>query len=452
MHHSQVAPPPITIVRVRLLTIKRKVLSVKPRSLLPLLWAALSAVISFCSPAAADDFFFHDGDRVVIIGDSITEQHLYSNYVEMWTVSRFPKWNITFRNVGIGGDRSTGGNSRFKRDVLAHQPTAMTVDFGMNDGNYRAFDEPGFKAYMGGLQGMAEQAKAANIRVAWVTPSPVEKAEEGPAIEGYNQTLEKYSAGVRQIAENHSGLFIDQFHPFVVAIDKAREANAKNRIGGGDAVHPGPPGQAVMAWAILKGLQFPRLVSEVEIDAGQPKVVASDNCQVSELAAQDGAIRFQRADEALPFFPAEAESINQWAPVRDELNQYGLKVTGLKPGKYDVRLNGTKVADYTADELAAGVNLAKPALAAGPVAEQVTAVWNAVKAKNQYYHDRVFRGIVLANVSVPEFLGITLSAADIEAKRQSAIAERMGKLPELDAAIRQALAPRSHRVEIVPAS
>ena len=42
--------------------------------------------------------------------------------------------------------------------------------------------------------------------------------------------------------------------------------------------------------------------------------------------------------------------------------------------------------------------------------------------------------------------------ADIEAKRQSAVAERMAKLPELDAAIRQALVARPHRVEIVPAN
>src|SRR5262245_12652114 len=102
--------------------------------------------------AAADDFFFHDGDRVVMIGDSITEQHLYSNYVEMWVTTRFPSWNITFRNSGIGGDRSVGGNSRFKRDVLAHNPTAMTVDFGMNDGGYRAFEEGLYKTYMDGLQ------------------------------------------------------------------------------------------------------------------------------------------------------------------------------------------------------------------------------------------------------------------------------------------------------------
>jgi lysophospholipase L1-like esterase len=416
------------------------------------LFALFSCVAAVWPAATAlgDDFFFRDGDRVVIIGDSITEQHLYSNYVEMWTVSRFPKWNITFRNVGIGGDRSTGGNGRFQRDVLVHKPTAMTVDFGMNDGNYRAFDEPGFMTYMGGLQGMADQAKAANIRVAWVTPSPVEKAEDGRAIEGYNQTLEKHSAGVQKIAGDNGGLFVDQFHPFVAAIDKAREADPKKRIGGGDVVHPGPAGQAVMAWAILKGLNFPRLVSHVEIDAGQPKVVASEKCRVNELAAKDGGLTFERADEALPFFPVEAEDINQWAPVRDELNQYGLKVTGLKPGSYELKLNATKVADYTADELAAGVNLTKAALAAGPVADQVNAVWTAVKAKNSYYHDRIFRGIVLAFVSIPDFLDVKLGPAEIEAKRQSAMAERMAKLPELDEAIRQALAPRVHRVELVP--
>lgn len=102
--------------------------------------------------AESAEFFFKDGDVVVMIGDSITEQHLYSNYVEMWTVTRFPHWKLTFRNVGIGGDTSGGGNARFARDVTAFKPTAMTVDFGMNDGRYRAFEEATFNPYMNGLQ------------------------------------------------------------------------------------------------------------------------------------------------------------------------------------------------------------------------------------------------------------------------------------------------------------
>ena len=159
----------------------------------------LATSVGLCADALSQDFFFRDGDRVVMIGDSITEQHLYSNYVEMWTVTRFPHWKITFRNVGIGGDRSVGGNARFARDVLLHKPTAMTVDFGMNDGSYREFSEQTFKPYVDGLQGMADQAKAANIRTAWVTPQPLDNDEQGKtALTGYNQTLEKFSEGVKR--------------------------------------------------------------------------------------------------------------------------------------------------------------------------------------------------------------------------------------------------------------
>ena len=147
--------------------------------LLGMCFLVVGVALAAPATASAQKFFIKKGDSVVMMGDSITEQHLYSNYVEMWTVTRFPAWNITFRNVGIGGDRSTGGNSRFKRDVLAYKPTALTVDFGMNDGGYRTFDEPGFKTYLGGLQGIANQAKAAGIRLAWVTPQPLDNAEPG---------------------------------------------------------------------------------------------------------------------------------------------------------------------------------------------------------------------------------------------------------------------------------
>ena len=104
-------------------------------------WCVVAVAMCCAASAGAADFFFKDGDVVVMIGDSITEQHLYSNYIEMWTVTRFPSWNLTFRNVGIGGDRSPGGNNRFARDVLSHKPTAMTADFGMNDGGYGAFKD-----------------------------------------------------------------------------------------------------------------------------------------------------------------------------------------------------------------------------------------------------------------------------------------------------------------------
>jgi lysophospholipase L1-like esterase len=385
----------------------------------------------------AQNFFFKDGDTIVVMGDSITEQHLYSNYLEMWSVSRFPAWKLTFRNVGIGGDTSGGGNSRFKRDVLAYKPTVLTVDFGMNDGGYQPFNPGRFDNYMKGHQGIADQARKAGIRVAWMTPQPVEH-DPGNKGESYNQTLEKFSEGVKEIADKNGGLFVDQFHPYWAVIEKARKKGEKGRITGGDAVHPGPPGQALMAAAILKGLRFPRLVSTAAITIkGDDAKARGINCSISDIEVKNG-VRFKRLDRALPYFPAAAKSILKWAPLLADTNDYGLHVKGLKEGHYEIRVGGKKVAAHSSKELAAGVNLAQAVLATGPVAEQVEKVWKAVEEKNRYFHDRVFRGVVLANPK-------SLKGQD----PAEVYAERMKKMPELDAAVRAALAMEPHQVDIV---
>jgi len=398
----------------------------------------------------AADFFFKDGDVVVMIGDSITEQHLYSNYVEMWTVTRFPHWKLTFRNVGISGDRSPGGNSRFARDILIHKPSAMTADFGMNDGGYGAFSDKVFNPYMEGLQGMADQVKAAKIRAAWVTPQPLDTAEQGPtALTAYNQTLEKFSEGVKAIADKNGGLFVDQFHPYLAVLDAARAKGPKyDRITAGDAVHPGPPGQALMAASILKGLSFPSLVSSAEIDAANSKVLATMNCKVEGLTTKDGGVSFTRLDGALPFFPAEAAAILPHAPLLEELNNYSLKVTGLAAGKYSVRIGGQPVAELTSEQLATGANIAAGALASGPIAEQANAVKAAVEAKNRYHHDQIFRGIVLT--SVPGWIYEVIPQAELEAKKNALIAERLAKLPAMDAEVAKALEMKANTFEIVP--
>src|SRR5438046_7192661 len=56
--------------------------------------------------APGADFLIRDGDRVVFLGDSITEQRLYTTYIEAYALSRFPQWKLSFRNVGWGGDTS----------------------------------------------------------------------------------------------------------------------------------------------------------------------------------------------------------------------------------------------------------------------------------------------------------------------------------------------------------
>jgi lysophospholipase L1-like esterase len=384
---------------------------------------------------AGGAFFFRDRDRVVMIGDSITEQLLHSNYVESFVLSRFPRWDMRWRNVGIGGDTSTGGNRRTTRDILSFNPSAVTITFGMNDGGYRQpHDQARLEAYRTGLQGMLEQLKGKPIRTAVLSSSPVEKAEDGPALQGYNETLELFAATAAEVAKSGGAVFVDQIHPHLTALQKARDAAPKNRINGGDAVHPGAPGQVLMAWAILKGLNAPPLVSTVEIGSPGERPSAR-NCVVTGLRRDGTKVRFVRADEAVPWWiPVNSRSILPWAPVA-ELDQYLLKVSGLPAGPCSVMIDGEKALGTTGEELGKGLNLALAT--EGPVARQAQAVNDAVFAKNRYYHDQIFRGVVLNN-AVPE------------AEKASAIEQRMQGMPPLEQAIRDALALRPRIWEVVP--
>src|ERR1035437_9113638 len=86
-------------------------------------------------PASADDkFFFKDGDDpIVFLGDSITEQRMYTAFIEAYVLTRFPTWKLRFRNIGWGGDTAymqqrQGFENGLKRDILALKPAAITID------------------------------------------------------------------------------------------------------------------------------------------------------------------------------------------------------------------------------------------------------------------------------------------------------------------------------------
>ncbi|MFL6466085.1 MAG: GDSL family lipase, partial [Bryobacteraceae bacterium] len=53
-----------------------------------------------CSALGADSFYLKNGDRVVFYGDSITDQRLYTTFVEDYVVTRFPRRNIRFVHSG----------------------------------------------------------------------------------------------------------------------------------------------------------------------------------------------------------------------------------------------------------------------------------------------------------------------------------------------------------------
>jgi len=370
---------------------------------------------SVAKTAAGVGFSLNNGDRVVFLGDSITEQRLYTTYLEAYWLTRYPTYKLSFRNVGWGGDTSwlrkrfeTDENTLFAagpeaqqalvekavaaglgRDVLPLKPTVVTIAFGMNDHSYQPFRPDICAAYARSQTQLTKVLKASGARVALITPQPLEERRSDPDRDARNESLRKFSDALKTVAAAESAAFVDQFDPYMKLMLKARAGNPNVAIGGGDVIHPGPSGQLIMAWAILKDLGMPSVVSRVTLDVtlSQGKsVVAVENARVSNVTWAKGVLGFDRLDNALPM-PVDERSEPALAhiPLLDELNCYELKVAGLKADYYDVQIDGESVCGVTREELAKGWNMA---MTPGPVLRQAQEILQSVFKKNDLYFNR----------------------------------------------------------------
>lgn len=389
----------------------------------------------------AKDYFFQPKDRIVFLGDSITEQYQYSNAIELYLTTRFPGADFFFLNAGIGGDTANGGAGRFKSHVLDEKPTKVTINFGMNDGGYGKFNPQSNKVFVEKTTLMLDMATKAGVKVALLSPNAVDPRNKSNGVE-YVETQKQFYAPLRDIAAKFEFPFVDQYAITRAAQDKmlVDDPKAEKAKPYPDGFHTAAPGGMLMAHSILTGLKSPAMVSEVLFDASSKKVTGK-NCTVS-LAGGDG-IAFERKDEALPW-PVQKD----WLPMLPytnelkDLNWYGLQVTGLKQGNYAVKIDGVEVAKFSGEELAKGVNLGN--LISGPIWDHADKVYKAIEAKNRIVHGR-FRGVILANV--PEWL------ADVAKERKPMeLEKRMNQIVEAQKAVNEMVKPKSHKWEVVAAN
>src|SRR5690242_18070300 len=73
-------------------------------------------------------------DLLAICGDSITEQKLYSVFIEDYLLMCKPVNAVQSVQFGWGGETAPGFNGRMENDCLVFHPTIATTYYGMNDG------------------------------------------------------------------------------------------------------------------------------------------------------------------------------------------------------------------------------------------------------------------------------------------------------------------------------
>ncbi|HEY2467077.1 MAG TPA: GDSL-type esterase/lipase family protein [Terracidiphilus sp.] len=335
---------------------------------------AQSASVPAVPPGAGENargFYLHNGDTVVFYGDSITEQNYYNQYVELYTVTRFPFMRVHFYGAGVGGDRVTGGaggpvDQRLDRDVFSEKPTVVTVMLGMNDGGYRATTDEIEQTYVKGYQHLLDSIRehVPGVRLTLLGPSPYDDVTRPVTFPGgYNAAMMHFAEIDQSLADKYGAAFVNLNPPVVNAIEKADAMDPRLAVLLlPDRVHPDPVAHWVMAEALLKGWHAPSVVSDVTIDARAETVSGARNAAVNQLERSENGLKWTEVEGSLPLPIAHSNAmqamLEDLTDIEQQLNREMLRVTGLPAGRYSLSIDGDAIDTFSPEALAAGINLA----------------------------------------------------------------------------------------------
>jgi hypothetical protein len=130
-----------------------------------------------------------------------------------------------------------------------------------------------------------------------------------------------------------------------------------------------------MAETLLKGWGAPSLVSSVTLDARSLTVFDSQNAVVNQVGRRQGELHWTETEKSLPlrFNPGNAAHalLLQLTDIQQQLNQELLRVTGLAAGSYNLTIDGKVTGEFSANQLAKGINLADYTTPMSSQSEQV---------------------------------------------------------------------------------
>ncbi len=379
-------------------------------------WPAVAVDTNPAAPPVAVGL--RDRETIVFYGDSITEQNLYTAYLETFLLSRFPKKQLAVFNFGWSGDTASGGNKRFARDVVPVQPSLVFVNFGMNDGGYKAYDEATFRNYVAAQSALADAIRAAGARQVLFTPSPVDdvvRKDRGV----YNDTLSRMALGLGQLAAERGLPLIDLLHPMLEVQRRAKERDPGFTMIP-DSVHPDAVGHLVMAYLAIRQIDAPRVVGEIVVDGA---AVTAHGATAGNAASRDGGVEFDLTLPFLPFYvPKEARHALELVPLQEELNRFRLQA---RPGQGSeplvLSVDGKTAGVFTKDELGRGVDLAL--LDDAPWAAAGRTLWEAA----QYRWRKHFEAWRVMGLQKPAWMMPDLASFEPHARAQRAYADELGR-------------------------
>lgn len=231
--------------------------------------ALLSAPAAAASGApGARGLIFSKGDKLVMIGDSITDAgrkdageglfeaigHGYVMMVDALLGAFYPQLSVRVINQGKSGNTTRDLLARWQKDVLELKPDWLSVMIGTND-VWRQFDVPRMperavplEEYERNLTDLVTQARGAvKSGIILMTPFYLEPNKR----DAMRAQMDRYGEAVKRVAAQQRTHFVDT----QAACDRVLQTYYPATLAW-DRVHPNHIGTAVLARAFLDAVGF----------------------------------------------------------------------------------------------------------------------------------------------------------------------------------------------------
>ena len=228
-------------------------------------------------PVGAQGFLIESGERVLILGDSITHDGTYVSIFEAYLYARFPRQRFDVIGVGLSSETASGlsetthpfprpdVHTRLDSALAKTSPQVVIACYGMNDGIYHPQSPEHMAAYQRGIIQLIDKSQAAGARLVVVlTPPPFdptgkELAPAGQPDYGYERPYEEYDDVLADYARwivtiERDGVVTGDVHTALTEhLATERRSDPGYKVSG-DGVHPNGRGHMIIAATLIRAL------------------------------------------------------------------------------------------------------------------------------------------------------------------------------------------------------
>ncbi len=215
--------------------------------------------------------------RIVFLGDSITQGGTYIEFIEAALIAQHPDSDKIIIPLGLASETVSGlseeghAGGKFPRPDLHERldralektkPQLVFACYGMNDGIYLPLGAVRTKAFQDGMKKLHDKVIAAGARIVHLTPpvfdplpirnrvAAADRVDSNHPFEKYNEVLDFYSDWLLDMRDQAKWQVLDIHGPINAALAEKRKTDPQFTFSK-DGVHPGPEGHLIMAHAVL---------------------------------------------------------------------------------------------------------------------------------------------------------------------------------------------------------